>query len=211
MPVLKLFHYILNLIFPQPQQEVLDWNTCQKPDIQCSSYISSLFIYKDPQVQKAIWDLKYRGNKQSAYVFGELIYSTLLEKLSEEHIFTALENPILIPLPLSKQRKKERGWNQSALLCKAIIHFDLAHTLTYQDKVLIKVRHTNPQTKLSKKERLENLKDCFCINSNYKDSIIGRDIVLIDDVTTTGSTISEARNVLLKCGVRSVFAYTIAH
>ncbi len=76
--------------------------------------------------------------------------------------------PLIIPLPLSKQRRKERGWNQSELLCKAIIRHDLSHSFSYQDKILIKIRHTNPQTKLSRHERLENLKDCFAINPHYQ-------------------------------------------
>ncbi len=171
--------------------------------------IKSLFHYKDPLVQKALWELKYRGNKKIAILFGELLYELILDTISDALLFSNFSEPLLIPLPLSKERKRERGWNQSEMLVKAIHEHDPHALFTINTQVLIKIKHTKPQTTLHRKERLENLKDCFTISN--PELIKNKNIILIDDVSTTGSTILEAEKTLRAVGARSVLGFTVAH
>jgi len=208
---------LLNILFPSsPDIQALE--TMSPEDFRLSvtrpyedppHHISSLFNYRDPLVQKALWELKYRGNRSIAKLFGALLYETILDELSDELLFSNFDAPLLIPLPLSRTRHKDRGWNQSDMLARAIILHDKNNILTFSPHILIKTLHTNPQTKLSRAARMKNLKNCFTIKNPAL--IKGKNIILIDDVTTTGSTILEAINTLKTQGAREVLGFTIAH
>ncbi|MDQ3018780.1 MAG: ComF family protein, partial [bacterium] len=116
---------------------------------------------------------------------------------------------VLIPMPSSKERRKERGWNQAELLAQEMIKH--CPHLMLDTKAIIKIKHTVSQTKLSRQQRQENLRNCFQVLENKKKVIIGNHIILIDDVVTTGSSLAEVRNVLLGVGAKDVVAFTIAH
>ena len=169
--------------------------------------IISLFDYRDPRVRAAIWELKYRGNRRIAAILGaalcEEIHSFLLE-------YAPLQNfasPLLIPLPLSARRERERGFNQCDLLLAAIVEADGGINFT-PSKALRKVQDTPSQTKAqSRAARLMNLSGCFVADS----AVNGRNVILIDDVSTTGATLDEARRALKSAGARKVLAFTVAH
>ena len=167
--------------------------------------ITSLFAYKDELVQAAVWELKYHGNIHIGRLLATLLYEKISDKLIEQNIF--LQKFLVIPLPLSKERLTERGWNQSEILAREICKLDKNFLLC--TNILQKIRHTQPQTKLDRNERLINLKNCFGITN--KKLIQHQHIILIDDVTTTGSTINEARQLLQSAGVASIQAFTLAH
>jgi competence protein ComFC len=172
-------------------------------------HIHSLFHYKDPYVRQALWALKYQGNKKIARLFAALLYESMIEIISEASLYENFSDPIIIPLPLSIERLKERGWNQSEILAQEITK--IFPELHYEKDILKKIKHTAPQTSLSRKERIHNLKNCFAVPHEKRSAILNRNIILIDDVTTTGSTIIEARSTLLKAGARRVIAFTVAH
>ena len=200
---MHIFNQLLNWIFPQ---DVIIENFDGIPPCPWwNETISSLFNYRDPKIRNAIWQLKYQGNRHIAHLLGSLLSQAIIQK--------NIQAPLIIPLPLSKKRLKERGWSQTEMLVRSIMKNDTTHSLEYGDKILIKIRHTYPQTKLSRSERKHNLKDCFAINSELKNKeiILRRNIILIDDVSTTGSTIFEAQKTLQAAGARSVCAFTVAH
>ena len=89
-------------------------------------------------------------------------------------------------VPLHKSRFRQRGFNQSSLLARKTAE---AFGLSFKDNVLLRIRKTRPQVELSGKARQENIKDAFkCLKP---EKIKGRDILLLDDVCTTGSTLAE--------------------
>ena len=173
--------------------------------------IYSLFKYKDPLVRQALWALKYEGNRKIGRLFAILLYDTLIEIISEATLYDNFSQPLFIPIPLSKERYKERGWNQAEIIVQEIIKLYPQSDWQYEKNILQKVKHTMPQTKLSRAKRLENLKNCFATNPEKLKIIKNRNIVLVDDVVTTGSTIQEARRTLLEAGARQVLAFTVAH
>ena len=77
-----------------------------------------LFNYRAPLIKKLIWSLKYKGSFKTAKLFAEVLSEYLLEELSDLNIFSGFENPILIPIPLSKNRLRERGFNQVERVAK---------------------------------------------------------------------------------------------
>lgn len=112
---------------------------------------------------------------------------------------------IIMPVPLHVQRLREREFNQSALLASPLSqHLGLPLVLGQ----LMRIRQTVPQTSLTKKERLTNLRGAFAVPQPEK--IRGKTILLVDDVMTTGTTIHECANTLLRAGAGQVYAVTLA-
>lgn len=112
---------------------------------------------------------------------------------------------IIVPVPLHKKRLKERGFNQSLLLAKEI---SKKHKIPIDYLNLKRTRFTEPQINLKGEERLKNVRGAFEVEDGkiFKN----KNILLIDDVYTTGATIKECSNVLKKTGAKNVFALTLA-
>ena len=111
---------------------------------------------------------------------------------------------IIIPVPLHPTRQRERGFNQASLLAQL-----LSAELPVPCKPLLKrIRYTTTQTALDRAERMENLHNAFRLRK--KADVRGLDVLLIDDVLTTGSTLSECARVLKRAGALSVHAATAA-
>ncbi|MFN3476411.1 MAG: ComF family protein, partial [Candidatus Methylomirabilales bacterium] len=110
----------------------------------------------------------------------------------------------LVPVPLSPEREKERGFNQSLVLAEALgRRFDVP----VERKALVRVRPTRPQEG-NRKAREENVRGAFAVIRPER--IAGKRILLIDDVYTTGATVNECAKVLMKAGAQEVAVYTLA-
>lgn len=111
---------------------------------------------------------------------------------------------VVVPVPLYFLRKFDRGFNQSELLAKEICKkMGLPLSL-----VLKRVRNTSQQMKLNRPNRLQNLQGAFrCKNP---ENIVGKTILLVDDVTTTGATLNECAKTLKSAGARQVFGVVVA-
>ena len=171
--------------------------------------ICSVFNYKDPVIKQALWELKYNNNKVIARPLARALHDKILEEMQDLEIFHGFTEPLLVPIPLSRKRKKERGYNQSELLCKELSFIDpMSFTLCID--VLYKPFDTKQQTKTrSRSERKNNLRGCFTVK--YKEKIKGKNIILIDDIVTTGATLLEAKKVLRGSGAKKIIAFTVAH
>ncbi len=166
----------------------------------------SLTDYSNRKVRRLIYALKYTGGSRAVALLAELLSDYLIQELAD--IFSIYPNKLLyiIPVPLSKERRKERGFSQLELLLNNVKkqNKDLEKYINYN--ILSKVRDTLPQTKLSKRERLHNLKGAF---STDKRLVHDAHIILVDDVLTTGSTIAETSKELLRAGATKVEVITL--
>jgi competence protein ComFC len=170
----------------------------------------TLFDYSDEMIKRMIWLLKYKRNKRIARVFGEILNDYLIEEISERIVFSNFTDPVLIPIPLSKKRMRERGYNQSELIARELISAGGEVFNTLSTDIIKRKRDAQSQTSLKdRRARIENMKGAFSVYSHGK--IKGRNIIVLDDVTTTGSTLNEARKVLLDAGARQVLCVAIAH
>ncbi len=170
----------------------------------------ALFDYKDREIRNAVWALKYHEEQKIAEMFGNILYSYLLDELADRMIFDDVHLPLFIPIPLSKRKLRERGFNQSEHIIRACAGLDNDKTLELCLKALERVRDTESQAKMPGRQMRErNVKDAFRVTD--KSVVFGRDIVLFDDVVTTGATLREAQKVLLDAGAKSVFGLAIAH
>lgn len=163
-----------------------------------SPSITSIYSSKDPTVKRAIHAIKYFHRKDLIEPFTRLIVKELQEKHLEKMW-------ILVPIPMPKLRYYIRGYNHA----EAIAHEISKKTgIATNSKILIRAIGRKRQVMtLSRNERIKNQKNVF----KMQQEVQGMNIILIDDVTTTGATLLEAKKVLLEKGARTVQAYTIAH
>ena len=162
-----------------------------------SSFIWHLAKYEGP-VQKAICDFKYKKRESYARKFANWIYDFI-----KENDFPQFD--AIIPIPLYWKKEFLRGFNQSTLIGMYLSKLLNKELLI---KVLVKIRNTISQTNLDGEQRKENVKGSFAIKNNTL--IKGKKILLLDDVYTTGATISEGANLLKKNGAKEIIIFTIA-
>jgi ComF family protein len=212
----RILGIALDFIFPKENsekeaekvtEEMLLGKLLQKNKIDKFTY--ALFSYGDKEVKNMIWALKYRKNRIVAKTLSHALYDFLAEEFSDLYIYSDLKEPVLIPLPISKKRLYKRGFNQTELLAKELCIIADKSFCTLRTDILKKMRETSSQTSLHRNERLENVIGAFGVKK--ANAIIDRDIILLDDVTTTGATLKEARMTLLQAGAKSVICVTIAH
>ena len=176
----------LRLIFPtRPTEtilEELDVSTIElKFSPGCHESIFYLSSYQDEVIKSAIVENKFYRNKKAT-----VILATLLQKWNKHQI----ANTLYLPIPLSDKRKRERGYNQVEIILE-----QLKSELEFNTKILKRTKHTQPQTQLQKESRLINLKGAFV----YKEKVdlnAYQQVVIFDDVSTTGGTLNEARATL---------------
>lgn len=173
-------------------------------------FINPLFVYQSPLIKDLIWCLKYKNAKRIAAFFGKELHAKLIDITSEEISFSKHEKILLVPIPLHSRRLRERGYNQSELLAYALKKYDVSNLCIIAPHALTRTRDTKIQARAEKRGvRFKNLANAFtCRDSSL---VRGRYVILIDDVTTTGATLVEAKRALEKSGARKVLALTLAH
>jgi ComF family protein len=170
----------------------------------------ALFDYSHPLVKEIVWEIKYSGNRTLAEKLGTLLYDVIEVELEERNILKKEKSVLLMPVPTSDKRRFERGWNQAELLTGAIKRLDARDHYKYLPRQLVKIRHTESQTKTAhRRERLENLDNSMLVQ--HPQTVENRFVVLVDDVTTTGATFKEAKRALKSAGAKKIFCIAIAH
>lgn len=169
---------------------------------------TAILPYRSPLVRGAVHALKYRHQEKVGAIFGTLLHETLFEDIADWHLFGEGEPLLVIPIPLSKERFRERGYNQTLLIAKTFCQGDSG--LRLADSVLQKIKDTPSQaTREDKRARIHNLQGAFAVKD--PGVVRGKTIILIDDVITTGATMREASSALKKAGARSVYMLAVAH
>lgn len=172
------------------------------------SYVS-LAAYETEMVS-LIHAIKYSGDIPSALDLSYLLFSLLESTLVKEDI-----TYLVVPVPLHREKEKERGYNQaqiiSANICRlADIYGQLGLRLVHAPELLVRRKHTRVQRSLDKAARLENVQDAFALGEGQKEIVKDRDILIIDDVLTSGATIYSAAASLREAAAGSITAVTLA-
>jgi ComF family protein len=150
-------------------------------------------------VRQIIHDFKYGRQVHLRH----LVARWLCEALDDERL-RGRQFDLIVPVPLHPTRKRERGFNQAALVAELLS----ARTSIPCKALLERIRYTTTQTALDRAERMENLHNAFRLRKNT--DVRGLQVLLIDDILTTGSTLSECARVLKRGGATSVHAATAA-
>jgi len=179
--------------------EKMDKNhKCEKCKNRYLDRIYSACSFNNKIVQSAIHKLKYSYIKELSAPFAFLIIKHLQE------VNCPIDKDfILVPIPLSNKRKRMRGFNQSEEIAKIISE---ATGIKLLANCVIKVKDNKPQMELKREERLKNVLDIYKVNKD----VSGLNIILIDDVYTTGATMEECAKILKKAEANTVWGITIA-
>ena len=126
----------------------------------------------------------------------------------EEDFFRAADvppHPVAIPVPLFAAKEKKRGFNQTELIFKAWLK---EHAIP-MERLLFRTRATKPQYGLSKEERFENMRGAFAVDAKKQPNVRGRNVLLLDDIYTTGVTCAECARALKKAGARNIIVLAL--
>lgn len=171
---------------------ICDHCQSQRPAYQS---LRSYGVFKGP-LREAIHRMKY----QKDLGMGEALSKHLIELYN--HLKWDID--LIAPVPLSRKRELERGYNQAGLLGRSLAY---AVQKTYQPEIILRSRDTRSQVGLSAQERRQNVAGAFSADTQQ---VRGKTVLIIDDVTTTGSTIHACAQALHNAGASAVYGLTLA-
>ena len=166
----------------------------------------SILAYKNPEVSRTIWCLKYKKAAWAATIAGLALYRNL-----------PCTGAIVIPLPSTARRRRERGFNQCEFMLEAMKQFDRQNLFQVDNNLLKRVHHTRKQAQKNRVERISAGRNLFAVNESAairlradpnKSSL---PLIVIDDVITTGVTMRGALDALQAAGFQNVRALSLAH
>lgn len=214
----KIINKILDLIYPQVCGICGKINTkslCNKCEINLKKYLAiQIDNYNDfgTYYDKHIYFFQYEGIIRKLlinYKFNEKSYlyrSFVNFLLKQQKVFEIIKTyDIILPVPISKKRYNQRGYNQTELIAREISKRADIKLVT---NCLYKVKNNVPQSTLNKDDRIENVKNAYII----KNSKIIKDkrVIILDDIYTTGSTVNECSKSLKQNNVKEILVMTIA-
>ncbi len=170
-----------------------------KEHIDSEIYNRSAVLYNDFMKEK-IALYKYRGKESLSNVFSQMLV------IAYEEYFQKMDINMLTFVPLHSIRLKERGFNQSEQLARKLSYYI---GIPIND-TLERVKYTEKQSKQNKKERLQHIRDSFEVKESSLPSISNKNMLIIDDIYTTGATINECSRILKKAGANKVYSLTLA-
>jgi ComF family protein len=177
--------------------------TLAKTPIHVTSTTWALFPYHHTIGERFIHAMKFGGKSSLSKTAGELLATTIPKILSEDK---DTEHIIFVPIPTSQHEREKRGYDHVALMTDHCAQW----TKTSVSPALRKIRETERQVTMKTREkRLKNLEDAFAFDPHY--DLTGKTVILIDDVTTTGATFSEARRALKNSGATRILSLALAH
>lgn len=159
----------------------------------------TLLSYRNAQVRAAIHEAKYRGTEKAFSYLGAAFAEYLRD--SDED----LRNAVIVPIPLGRQRRIERGFNQAEEIAKRACK---ELNIPLETAVLARVRETASQVSIVRWKRAENMQDAFSVSGEVSADTL---YIVLDDVTTTGATLKAAIAVLKKAGAVRILPVALAH
>ena len=156
-------------------------------------------------VKKLLYQFKYSPYLSSlSELLGDVMYEGIIQNESFNNILAS--KPVIVTVPLSAKRQRQRGYNHAELLGK-----DLGFKLGLKvENILIRKIDTKPQYKLKKAERVKNIKGAFSMSHNIKLNLKNKTIILVDDIATTYATLKECAKVLKHAGAGKVYGVVFA-
>ncbi|HYE23488.1 MAG TPA: hypothetical protein VEA92_03555 [Candidatus Paceibacterota bacterium] len=202
-----MIQQILDIIFP-PKRDALVVRTLSVDDILEHLYPTNvngaiaLLPYRVRAIGALVREAKFNGSVRAWELLAVTLSEYLLEYLGDQHAYEE-RVVVLVPIPLSKKRYRERGYNQVEEVLKRVSVPDVRT----MPRALKRVRHTKAQTSLTKRSRMENLAGAFYAEAADPTYLY----MVIDDVTTTGATLHDAVRALTETGALHVHAVALSH
>lgn len=194
---MSLINSLLDIIFP-PRDSALIVRELTAADLSYhlapTSYLQYTFLlpYQHPDVRACITEAKFHHNRKAQQLLGYVLHQYITETYGQDYV--------CVPIPLSRQRMRERGHNQvSSILTAGTI---------IQRPLLARITHTTAQSSLTKTERLRNVDNVFALCPSVKP--LPTTVLVVDDVITTGATMNAAI-ATISTGHEMVIGLALAH
>lgn len=189
-----------NDICPKCMKTLNEIKQCKKHIYLQKSYTTHMYIFKyNDIVRKNIIKYKFRDQAYRYRSFVKFI-------AKDKKICGFLKKyDIIIPVPISKIRKRQRGYNQSELI---ILELGKKVNIQVVTNILYKIRNTKQQSKLNKEQRKNNLKNAYKVKNS--ENIKNKKVLIFDDIYTTGGTVEECAKVLKVAGAYEIGVLTLA-
>jgi ComF family protein len=159
----------------------------------------------DGALRELVHLLKYNGIRPAANVLGRMLSQTLTGLPAE----FAPAPVLIVAVPLYKNKHRERGFNQAELISRAALKTSpVCERFELSEGLLVRTRETHSQIGLTSHQRRENLRGAFSVSCPQE--VTGREVLLVDDVYTTGTTATECARVLRRSGASKVWIATVA-
>ena len=164
----------------------------------------------DGELRDLIHLLKFQQVRPAAAVLGRMLAETIAKLEQTMPVGTLFSSTIVVvPVPLHTRKQAQRGFNQAEMIARdALKHLSRPKRFDLCTGVLLRRRETGSQIGLTRHQRRENMRGAFAVSDPTR--ILNRDILLIDDVYTTGTTASECARVLRRAGAARVWVATVA-
>jgi competence protein ComFC len=164
------------------------------------SGFTSLYVFeKDKELQRIIHSIKYENNFRIGETLGKLLGDKLLNDLPVDNL------DLIIPVPLHMLKKSERGYNQSYYISRGV---NRKLKLVLDKGSVKRIKYTETQTSMKIREREKNISGAFKVKT--VNNIAGKNILIIDDVITSGNTVSELGRTLKDIGAGTIYAASLA-
>ncbi len=186
-------------------------NICEMCRTKAPPYsAASAYGSYDAQLRDLIHLLKYDRVLPAGKVLGEKLAAAITKMQGQMKEQTLFEDPppLLVPVPLHSSKARERGFNQAELIARAALKHAVGQEFELNTHLLKRRRITESQIGLTQNQRRENLRGAFVVTK--PEMVSGRDVLLVDDVFTTGTTASECTRVLRRAGAKRVWVATVA-
>ncbi|HEV2714260.1 MAG TPA: ComF family protein, partial [Terriglobales bacterium] len=158
----------------------------------------------DGRLRELIHLLKYEQVRSTAGVLGRM----LAEAVSNLEPLMGGGNILVVPVPLYRRKLRQRGFNQAELIARDAVKRMGGQSFAFEPGVLERRRETQSQIGLTRHQRRENMRGAFAVVK--PDEVRGREILIVDDVFTTGTTVSECARILRRAGASKVYVATVA-
>lgn len=146
-----------------------------------------------------VFSLKYDGRPDIAASIGEILADRMLAEFGADELAGMYD--MVIPVPVHEAKRRRRGYNQAALIAD---EFSRRTGLTVAEDALIRTRETHIMRSLGPEQRRENIRGAFGIRPWFLPEISGKNILLVDDIYTTGATVDELALILKQAGAEKV-------
>ena len=180
-----------------------------------------IFAYKNRLVSRLVWSIKYKKSEPAVKIAGFALKKVLSALLYTEGISGVIPTTVIIPMPITRRRRRERGYNQCELITTEISKYvNEGIPILFKNDLLLRTHHTSHQKYKDREDRLELGKGIFKVDDAALTALLEKigekdtgniRFIVIDDVITTGTTIKEAIETMKMSGLKNVRGLALAH